>query len=768
MTNKLSILFFVITAILFTACSSTKHLKPGQVLYTGAEVKINPDSAKKVPGEKDLKETLQGLTRPTPNKSFLGIKYKLFFYNLAGEPKKEKGFKYWMRNKLGEPPVLMSQVNVNSNVAILTSHLVSKGYLQAYGDGETEVKGKKGKAIYRMYTQERYTINSVTFPTVDTSDQITEIINSRQRRSLIKKGDFYDLDNFKSERERLDTRLKENGYYYFSPDYFLVQVDSTIGNHQVDVYLKIKDNTPLPALRPYFIRDINIYPNYTLDRDSVIRFEEPVQHNDFTIHDPYKTYKPSLFDRLIFFNKGEKYNRSDHSLTLNRLVNIGTFKFVKAEFTPLDTISSSNMDVDFILTSLKRKALTFEILGTSKSNNFIGSEVKVTHINRNVFKGAEQLNLSVSGGFEKQMSGQAGNVNSYSLGAEAKLIFPRFILPIWDFDSHNEFVPKTHITIGGQLMRRALFYTLVSGKGEFGYIWKGNKYNEHTFNPISISYVRTTNTTDSFARMLERVPTLKRNFENQFIIGSNYTYTYTNQFQEYKKNNFLFLGSVESAGNLINSFLPKDEDGKKRLFNTMTNQYVRLEADFRDYYKIKRGKTTLAGRLNVGVGIPYGNSEILPYVRQFFAGGGNDIRAFRARSLGPGIFNVNQDSLQLFADQGGDIKLLTSVELRAKLYSFIHGAVFLDAGNIWLAKEDTARVGGKFNFGRAFNEIAVGGGVGLRIDANIIVVRADLAMPFRKPYEPAGSRWVIDKINFGSPEWRRQNLILNLGIGYPF
>ena len=768
MIKKLNILLFITVAMLLGACSNLKYLQPGQALYTGADVKVNPDSAKNTSGEKDLQETLEGLSRPEPNKKFLGLRYKLFFYNLAGEPKKSKGIRYWIRNKMGEPPVLMSQVNTNSNVNILRSYLISKGYLQAQGDGETVVKGKKGKAVYKIYTQDRYTINNISFPVVDTSFEITRIINEKNNKTLLKKGDYYDLDVFKAERLRIDNELKENGYYYFSPNYILLQVDSTIGNSEVNIYLKLKDDTPLAALKPYYVRNINIYPNYTLDKDSVIRFGEPVQHKDFTIYDPYNTYKPGLFDRLIFFEKGEKYNHSDHALSLNRLVNIGTFKFVKAEFTPLDTLTSSNMDVDFILTSLKRKALTFQLTGTTKSNNFVGSEIKITQINRNTFRGAEQLQLSLSGGFEKQFSGQQGNTSSYSLGAEGKLIFPRFVFPIWNFDSYNAYVPKTHITIGAQMLNRAQYYTLVSGKGEFGYIWKGNQYNEHEFNPLSISYIRTTNTTDSFTRMLERVPTLKRNFENQFIIGTNYNFTYTNQFQAYRRNNFLFIGSVESAGNLVNLFLPKGADGKKRLFNTATNQYFRLEADFRDYYKLKPDKMLLAGRLNIGYGIPHGNSEVLPYIRQFFAGGGNDIRAFRARSLGPGTFNVNKDTVQLFADQGGDIKFLTNLELRARLYRFIHGAVFIDAGNIWLAKEDTARPGGKFNFGKAFGEIAVGAGVGLRIDANIIVVRADLAMPLRKPFEPSGRRWVLNQMNFGDKQWRSQNLILNLGIGYPF
>ena len=154
MIKKLNILLFITVAMLLGACSNLKYLQPGQALYTGADVKINPDSAKKTSGEKDLQETLEGLSRPEPNKKFLGLRYKLFFYNLAGEPKKSKGIRYWIRNKMGEPPVLMSQVNTNSNVNILRSYLISKGYLQAQGDGETVVKGKKGKE-WMMEERER-------------------------------------------------------------------------------------------------------------------------------------------------------------------------------------------------------------------------------------------------------------------------------------------------------------------------------------------------------------------------------------------------------------------------------------------------------------------------------------------------------------------------------------------------------------------------------------------------------------------------------------
>ncbi len=755
--NIVIVLFFAVAMI---SCTGVRHLQEGQVLYNGATVKINPDSAKKVPDEKQLKSTLEEMTRPRPNKKILGMRYKLFFYNLAGEPKKEKGLRYWMRNKLGEPPVLLNEVKIGYNNNVLQSYLISKGYLQASVTGETEVKGKTGKAIYTAITRERYKLNEIEFPQEPTA--LDNLIRRSAEKTLLKKEDYYDIDVFTAERERIDNELKENGYYFFNPDFILIQVDSTIGDHRANIYVKIKDLTPTEGLKPYRMNNINIYPNYNIRRDSSIRHSAPIVYKDFNIYDRENTYKPRLFERLVFFEKDELYNRSDHSLSLNRLVSIGTFRFVKAEFRPLDTLASDLLDANFYLTPQKKRSISLQVTGTSKSNNFIGSELKLSNTNRNLFRGAEQLVTSVSGGFETQVSG--AKTNSYSLTATGRLIYPRIIAPI-NFHSASNTVPRTHITLGGQFLNRALYFSMLSGNAEFGYNWKGNQFVDHTFNPFSITYVRTLSTTDSLEQLLARVPSLRGNYENQFIFSTNYQFAYSNQFQDSRKNNFYFLGTAETAGNLVNAFLKKNGEGQKTLLNTVVNQFIRLEADFRNFYKINPG-LILAGRANIGYGIPYGNSSVLPYVRQFFAGGSSDIRAFRARSLGPGSFHFPDSSG--FADQGGDIKMMLNGELRARLFSVIHGAVFVDAGNIWTSRADSSRPGSQFSPGRAFSEFAVGGGVGLRVDASIFVIRFDLATPFRKPWLPEGQRWVIGNMNFGDPAWRKQNLILNIGIGYPF
>lgn len=762
---------FLLACLVWAGCSSTKSLKPGQILYTGAEVMINPDSTAKIDNQKQVKNDLEIKTRPRPNKSILGIKYKLAIYNLAGEPTKPKGFRNWLRKK-GEPPVLLSEVKLKYNNDVLSSYLLSEGYLQAVVTGDTVVKDKKGKAIYTANTGERYKINKVTF-LADTG-VLTKIINQNKDKSLIKVGNYYDLDTYKNERIRIDNDLKESGYFYFSPDYLILQVDSTIGKDLVNVTVKVKDIAPDAGLKPYSIKEINIYPAYSLRRDSILRKLKPLLYNDFSIYDDRNTFKPRLFDRLVFFKKGEVYNRKDHNQSLNRMVNIGAFQDVRAEFLPLDSFKNNELDLNIYLTPLKKNSLSFSVTGTSKSNNFVGSEVKVTQTTRNLFRGAEQLDVSVSGGFETQVKGTSQGKNSLSFTAGAKLTFPRFIVPFYKPNSTNAFIPKTIASISYQFLSRGSEYNLSAFKGEFGYNFKENLYKEHNFNPISVNFVKPGFPSNAIRDSLYGVnPLLRTTLERQFIIGSNYNFTYTNQIENSRRNNTYFFGGIETGGNVWGLFAPTNSLGQKAIFKVPLTQFIRVEADLRDYYKVDRN-LIWANRLNIGYGYAYGNSTSLPFVRQFFAGGSNDIRAFAARTLGPGTYKVPDTAI--FADQGGDIKAMLNTELRFKIVSVLYGAVFADAGNIWLRKEDTGtpgipnsgRPGSGFKLSEAFNQLAVGTGAGLRVDATIFVIRLDVAFPLRKPYLPEGQRWVFDNISFGNKEWRKQNLIFNIGIGYPF
>lgn len=753
----------IVACLVWAGCSTTKNLKPGQYLYTGADIVINPDSTKKIADQKLVKKDLEARTRPRPNSSFLGIKYKLLIYNLAGEPTKPKGFKNWLRKK-GEPPVLLKEVKIKFNNDVLKSYLISQGYLQAIVSGDTITKVKKGKAIYTAVTGDRYKINKVTFP--PDSGVLTKIINANKDKTLIKVGNFYDLDVYKNERVRIDNDLKEKGYFYFSPDYLILQVDSTIGKNMVNVTVKVKDIAPDAGLKPYTIRDINIYPNYTLRRDSLLRNMTPLVYNDFNIYDNRNTFKPKLFDRLVFFQKGELYNRKDHNQSLNRMVNIGAFQDVRAEFLPLDSFRNNELNLNIFLTPLKKNSLSFSVVGTSKSNNFVGSEIKITQTTRNLFRGAEQLDISTSGGFETQTKGTSKGKNTLSFTGEAKLTFPQFIIPFYKPNITNAFIPKTVASLSYQMLNRGSEYTLNAFKAEFGYNFKENLHKEHNFNPISVDFVSTSFPSDNIRdSIFLSNPLLRTTLDNQFIVGSNYNFTFTNQMEEQRRNTTYFFGGLETGGNVWGLFVPTDGQGKKTLFKTPLTQFIRLEADLRDYYKINRN-ITWANRLNIGYGYAYGNSTSLPFVKQFFAGGSNDIRAFPARSLGPGTYRVPSNAL--FADQGGDIKIMLNTELRFKLVSILYGALFIDAGNIWLRKEDPLRLGSGFQAKNIIEEMAIGTGAGLRVDASIFVIRLDAAIPIRKSYNPKGERLVIDEINFGNKIYRKENIIYNIGIGYPF
>ncbi|MFI5452312.1 BamA/TamA family outer membrane protein [Pedobacter sp. UC225_61] len=456
------------------------------------------------------------------------------------------------------------------------------------------------------------------------------------------------------------------------------------------------------------------------------------------------------------------------------MVNIGAFQDVRAEFLPIDSFRNNQLNLNIYLTPLKKNSLTFSVTGTSKSNNFVGSEVKLTQTTRNLFRGAEQLDISVSGGFETQVSGIAKGLNSYSFTAEGKLTFPQFIVPFYKPKTTNAFIPKTIASLSYQLLSRGSQYSLNAFKTEFGYNWKENIRKEHNLNPISVNYVQPSfPNTDIRDSLFDANPILRSSLQPQFIIGSNYNFTYSTQMEQSRRNTTYFNAGIETSGNLWGLFVKKDELGKRELFNTSLTQFVRLETDLRDYFKITRN-VTWASRLNLGYGYAYGNSTSLPFVRQFFAGGSNDIRAFRARTLGPGTYKVSDD--KTFSDQGGDIKMMLNTELRFKIVSVLYGAVFVDAGNIWLRKEDkgdptipgSERLGSGFKLKNALSELAVGTGAGLRIDAQIFVIRLDGAFPIRKPYLPSGQRWVLDQVDFGSKTWRKENFILNIGIGYPF
>jgi outer membrane protein insertion porin family len=751
--------------LLFMAsCSGTKNLPEGELLYMGAKVKVEGNETPKKE-RKFLKTTLEDMVRPKPNSSFLGFRPKLVIYKLAGTPKKQKGFRYWLKTKVGEAPVFYSNVDLQYNKSVLQNFAENHGYFNTKIIADSSRSGKKAKTSYTVVPKKQYTIRKLKFP--GDSTVLSTAVAKTENKSLLKKEQGYSLDVIKEERIRIDARLKEKGFYYFNADYLKVQIDSTVADHQVDLIVRLKSETPESAKIQYRINDIIVYPNYSIGSDSlIVNPDSSLKHKDFTIIDPENLFKPRIFDRTLYFNKGDFYNRTNHNLSLNRLVNLGTFKFVKNQFKVADT-TGNYLDAYYYLTPLPKKSIRVEVLAKTNSANYTGTELNINWSNRNLFKGAELLTISAFGGAEVQVSGLNNGFNVYRIGTEANLVWPRIISP-FNFESSSSFVPKTKATLGYEFQKRTKLYSLKTFKGSFGYLWKENLHKEHQLNITEITYASPQNVTPLYQEQILANPSLEKVIQKQLIFGPSYSYTFTNTMEKNRKNTFYYKASLDLSGNLYG--LATGANIKKqdpvKVFNVPFSQFVKVENEFRHYIKL-RGESMLASRVIAGAGFAYGNSNEMPFIKQFFNGGTNSIRAFRARSIGPGSYDGSTTATAFLPDQSGDLKLEFNTEYRAKIYDIVKGALFLDAGNIWLLKEDSEKPGAQFS--KDFvSEIAVGVGAGLRFDFSFLVLRTDLAFPIRKPYLPDGQRWVLDKVSFGSSSWRNENLVFNLAIGYPF
>ena len=749
-------LFFV--PLIFYSCSETSSLEEGQYLYAGAKIKIKADPRLSRSTAKSLKPELEGLLRPKPNGSFLGIKVKLLLYNFAGKPK-GKGLRYIIREKLGEPPVIASYSVMEKNRAVLQNRLENRGFFKDTVILDTVYKGRKLSAIYTAEVGKQYTINNVVYPIpLDSADSLSRQIQSMLKRSLIKKADPYNLDVIKNERVRIDTRLKQRGYYYFSPDDLLFRADSTVGDHQVDMTLIIKKSTPPEARRVYRIGEVVVFADYDVHVDTSMDVSNLTKFQGYTIIDPNKMFKPQIFGRALIFKPGDVYNRRDHDLTLNRLISLGVFKFVKIRFDEKDT-AQHILNAYYYLTPTEKKSIRFEISGLTQSNDANGGQISINWRNRNTFRGAELLTNTAYIGFLRQYLGQGQYTNTFKFGDDISLFLPRIVGPI-QFQTNSGFVPKTKFSLGYEYFEQTQQYTLNSFKASAGYVWKESVTKEHALDVFRVNLVNPTHIDPDYQKQLDTNIVLARSLERTFIIGPTYNFNFNSNLKPNRnKNNFYFNGNIDWSANILG--LVEGADVKKtgiqkKLLNVPYSQYIRGELDFRHYLSFSK-TTILASRLTGGIGYAWGNSTTMPFVKEFFAGGANDIRAFRSRSLGPGTYYAGSRDTAFIADQPGDIKLEANTEIRFKIVSVLHWAFFADAGNIWTLKYDSSRVGSQFG-SNWLNQIGIGVGTGLRLDISILLIRLDLGVPVKEPWLPPGKQWVFDT----------KNTVLNFAIGYPF
>ncbi|RYF68690.1 MAG: hypothetical protein EOO39_18955, partial [Cytophagaceae bacterium] len=596
----------------------------------------------------------------------------------------------------------------------------------------------------------------------------------------------YLFDNIKLERERISQAIKQRGFYYFLPDYIAVIADNDTARHRTKLYFAIKPDMPEAAGVPYSIRDVYIYSNYNLStaRNDTNKREAFKTDEQFRVVDSTHRFDPKLFRDIVTVRPGQLYNSRMQDLTLSRFINVGAFKFVRNRFDPDQQGDSAVLDVHYYLTPYPAKAIRLELDGTSRSNNFNGTQVILSWRNRNALGRAELLTINANAGIEFQVGAAGEGITNYRYGLDGNLSFPRLVSPFRFKYDQRQALPKTNLTLGYQTILRGGLYRINSAQTTFGYAWRQNRQIEHVFQPFNVNYifVPLSQVGDRVYEILQDTAVnkiVKQQYattvfqSDQLILSSLYTFNFNSPVRSLLPTSFRLTANAEIAGNLASLFFrkPLENDNRNGVFGVPYAQFLRLDVDGRLYRRLT-SKITWANRLFAGVGVPYGNSKgyQIPFTKQYFVGGSNSIRAFRPRAIGPGLFTRDTiRNVPIFQDGGGDIKLEANTELRLKFTKYLEGAVFVDAGNVWTYYDLATFDGNVEQFSSNFyKQIAIGTGVGIRVDLSYFLIRLDIATPLRKPYKTDGSEWVIDKMAFGSSDWRKQNLVFNIGVGYPF
>jgi outer membrane protein assembly factor BamA len=776
--------FFAVSIFwMLSACTGMKYVPDKEVLYTGADLKLVPSG--RIRAKKRIKELMDQNVSPKPNGSIFGMRPGLWFYYVAGNPKK-KGFRSFIKNKLGQAPVYMRDVDAERTTNLIKGHLVNNGFFQARVESKSEIKNKKGRMIYTAYIHRPYRLRKIDYPENDT---LFANIDSIRNESYLKVRQRYNLERLQAEQTRIEESLEDYGYFFFDDRHLLFEADSTVGEKQVDLTLTLEKGVPPKATRIYRLGPISVFPDYTLSDDSLIRAADTLKIDGYNYIDRQKNYRPKIVTRVINLKEGNIYRRIDREYTLQHLMGLGSFKFVDIKFRE-DRNDSTRLNTSIYLTPYLKKSIRADLQATSKSNNFVGPGLSVKFTNRNFLGGSERFDITASTGYEVQISRKVPDpLNAFEFGIESGLSVPRIISPVDIHYPSRKFLPSTDFKLGFRLQQRIGFFRLNSFNLSYGYTWRENTLKTHELYPVDINYMKLGKTSEDFNNLVRSNPFLARSLEDQFIMGARYSYTLNTQVNEqrqekykeqrFDRTNFYFNAKLESAGNLVHllrggQFKSNiEKDSSNRIFGSAYAQFIRGEGDFRYYLRFDE-KNMLASRLVIGTGYAFGNSVTMPYIRQFSTGGSNSVRAFPARAIGPGTYDVRTDTTDVqtdtkfFLDQRGDLKLELSSEFRFDITKVFKGAVFMDAGNIWLWNEDVNRPGSQFTRSGFLNELAVGAGAGLRLDFSFFILRLDLAFPVRKPYLPEGQRWVWNEIDFGSSSWRGDNLILNIAIGYPF
>ncbi|MEL5895077.1 BamA/TamA family outer membrane protein [Bacteroides sp. GD17] len=781
------LILYIIGMLFLAGCSTTKHLPEGEILYTGQKPMIVLNRSETAVGEVAMEEVEAALAT-APNNSLLGsstIRYPfplgLWIYN--GFQKYEKGLGKWIFNRFAATPVLLSTVNPDIRQKAATNLLRDYGYFNGTVSHQTFIDPKdslKAKLQYTVNMRNPYFIDTVYYRGFN--QRTTRIMELGRRHSLISPGEQFNVTDLDGERTRISTLLRNVGCYYFRPDYLTYQADTTMvpGGH---VYMRLIPipNMPEVAEKPFYVGNRSFY---LLGKQG----EEPndsIDYKGLSIHYYNKLgVRPNMLYRWLNYqgyrrkrqvqdSAGISRQRSMQSMyslyrqtrVQERLANVGIFRYAEMQYVPRDTaFVSDTLDMRIVAALDKPYDAELDFNVTMKSNNQTGPGAAFTVTKNNVFGGGESWNVKVNGSYEWQTGKDRSSLmNSYEMGVSTSLMFPRIVFPRMG-DREYDFPATTTFRLYIDQMNRAKYYKLLAFGGNATYDFQPKPTVKHSITPFRLTFNVLRNPTAAFDTLQAKNPALYVSLRNQFIPAMEYTYTYDNASLRGKRNPIWWQTTVASAGNITSAiyriFGKPFSEKEKKLFGVPFAQFLKLNSEFRYHYRIDKNQM-IASRIAGGVIWSYGNMNVAPYTEQFYIGGANSVRAFSARSIGPGGYPPNDGEKYTYINHVGDIRMEANIEYRFRIIGDLHGALFLDAGNVWLMRKDESRPNGELTLRNFPKQIALGTGTGLRYDLDFLVFRLDLGIGLHDPYDTGKSGY------YNIPKFK-DGLAWHFAIGYPF
>ncbi len=797
---------YLLAALVWIAagCNTTKHVPAGSYLLRKNSLNIKSDQGFTRKGE--LSDQLNALVIQKPNTYLLSMPYKIWLYNLRFRHyNKDTGsVNFQLKSKTVERPVLYDSLLQRRSAINIRSFLFNRGYFYATVTDTVHLKKKKALASYNINTGSKYLIGAIHLNIGDSL--IKKIVADGIGSTSLKPGAPFAMTMTEEERSRIANLLRNNGYYRITQENVHFEIDTVnkaflrdVENPfesainfialqrsdkkpTLDIKLSVTLEDDPNAFRRYRIGKVQIFPDF-IDRSdirdsSMLRFmRDSVQ---FRYHNYYVRERVLLSQN--FMKVGDYYSQAAYDLTVTKMNELGLFQYVRPVIFE-DTSLPPDRSLHYILILNPTKkydyGTNFEV--STGSNYRLGNNVSINFRNRNWLHGGNQLTISLSAGVEMGYNGELGNTfvkNFYLIsknaGISSTVTFPKFISPFRPAWMRRFNQPRTILGIGYNLLDRLDYFTLNNIVANYTYSWNQNATNTWNITPAFVNILSLPSIADTFQKRLATNEFLKNSYRENFIEGESVGFTFSDLNGPHASRGYSYLNAnAEEAGALLSGI-----NGIKTVgFNY--SQYVKFDLDARHYFR--RPNTTLALRFLGGVGVPYDKSSTLPYVKQYFVGGAYSIRGWRVRQLGPGSYYDSAAAKSSNPiDRVGDVKLEANAEYRFNMIQLfsgaihLNGALFVDAGNVWLAQPSSDYPGGEFKFNKLGQDIAMSGGAGLRADiGGLFIIRVDAAVPLKKPYIHENSGWIIREVSkldksIGNSSWRAQNLVLNIAIGYPF